>query len=259
LLKTFKLVELRSPVPKSAEQNVLRVMSGMATKVEIYQGGKTPVKIWWVGQNTQDHYGTLMVLEIPGKGRSSVPYVMGMSGFTGVLGTRFATDMATWRSTIVTKYPDLTKVTSVKVEDPGDSAMGFTITYAGGNDLKLLNSRGVSVPMDSANVKDMLLHVRASNYEYVEKQIAKAQRDSVLASQPWHVLTITSDQGVQRVPFWRKPPPTAAQDMEHKPLFSDKDRMFALLNDTTLVVVQRQWFDLMTPTLDELRAKEVTK
>jgi hypothetical protein len=259
LLRTFKLVELRAPVPRSAEQNVLRVMAGMAKKVEIYQGGKKPVKIWWVGQSTKDHFGTYMVLEVPGKGRSSVPYVMGMSGFTGILTTRFTTDMATWRSTVVTEYPDLTKVTRVQVDNPGDSATSFTITYAGGNDLKLLNNRGVSVPIDSAKVKDLLLHLRRSNYEYIETQIDKARRDSVLASTPWHVLTITSDAGVQRIPFWRKPPPTAAQDMEHRPLFSDKDRMFALLNDTSLVVVQRQWFDFMTPTIDELRAKKAMK
>jgi len=259
LLQTFKLVELRAPVPKSGQENVLRVMAGMATKVEIYQGGKKPMKIWWVGQSTQDHYGTYMVLEIPGKGRSSVPYVMGMTSFTGVLNTRFTADMATWRSTEVTKYPDLTKVTSVRVDNPTDSATSFTITYAGGNDLKLLNSRGVSVPMDSARVKDVLLYVRASNYEYIEDQIDKTRRDSVLASTPWHILTITTDEGVQRVPFWRKPPPTAEQNLEHQPLFSDQDRMFALLNDTTLVVVQRQWFDFMTPSLEDLRAKKAAK
>src|SRR5690606_9915770 len=73
LLRTFKLVELRSPVPASMEPSVLRVMAGMARKVEIYQGGDKPSKIWWVGGSSADHYGTYMVLEIPGKGRSSVP------------------------------------------------------------------------------------------------------------------------------------------------------------------------------------------
>jgi hypothetical protein len=255
LLETFKLVELKTPVPKSAEQNVLRVMAGTARKVEIYQGGNRPAKIWWVGQSTQDHFGTYMVLEVPGIGRSSVPFVMGMSGFTGVLNTRFTTNRDSWRSSVATSYPDLTKVTKVQVRQPQKPEESFTITYAGGNNLGLLDADGIPVPMDSAKVKDLMLHLRGSNFEAFERKISKAQRDSVLASPPWHVMTITSDKGVQRIPFWRKDPQPGERDMDLDPLTSDRDRMYALLNDTVLVIVQRYWFDRMVPPLSDLQAK----
>ncbi|MBP9176237.1 MAG: hypothetical protein KBF67_01950, partial [Flavobacteriales bacterium] len=70
LLRTFKRVEVKSPVPKSAEATALRVMGASAKKVEIYEGGDVPSKIWIVGHGTQDHFGTYMLLEKPGEGRS---------------------------------------------------------------------------------------------------------------------------------------------------------------------------------------------
>lgn len=242
LLRTFKLVELRAPVPKSAEANVLRVMAGTARKVEIYQGKDKPAKIWWVGQSTQDHFGTYMVLEIPGTGRSDVPFSMGMAGFNGVLNTRFSTDLDSWRSSVVTRYPDLAKVESVKVEHPSQPDQGFTITKANGH-FGLQDLQGVALPMDSALVRDALQALRTGNYESIERDLSKAARDSVLASVPLHVLTVTSDRGVQRVPFWKKAPRPGERNMVLELLTEDRDRMYAMINDTSLVVVQRFWFD----------------
>ncbi len=256
LLKTFKLVELRTPVPKSAEATVLRVMAGSARKVEIYQGGKKPVKIWWIGHSTKDHFGTYMVLEIPGKGKSSVPFAMGMAGFTGVLNTRFTTDIDSWRSSRVTYYPTLSDVTKVQVEIPGSSQEGFTVTYAGGDHLALFNNMGRQMPMDTARVQDLMLAIRNGSFEGFERNLPKEARDSVLSSRPWYILTITSKTGVQRIPFYRKDPEPGERSMDFQLLTEDKDRMYALLSDTALVVVQRYWWDQVTRPLGTLTARE---
>src|SRR5690606_24592259 len=91
LLRAFKRIEVRSPVPKSTEPAVLRAMSAGSRRVEIYQGDDEPEKVWIVGHGTKDHFGTYMLLEIPGEGRSNVPFITGMTGFTGILGPRFHT------------------------------------------------------------------------------------------------------------------------------------------------------------------------
>lgn len=243
LLKTFKLVELRSPVPKSAEPSVLRVMAGTAKKVEIYQGGSKPVKIWWIGGSSADHYGTYMVLEIPGKGRSSVPFEMGMAGFTGVMNTRFHTDIDSWRSSSVTSYPQLAEVTKVQVEIPDSVGQNFSVTYAGGDKLALFNGQGKQVLMDTARVQDLMLAIRSGSFEGFERSLTTSARDSVLGSKPWYILTITSSKGVQRIPFWKKNPRPGERDLDFNLIKADQDRMYALLNDTALVVVQRYWWD----------------
>jgi hypothetical protein len=252
LLRTFKLVELRSPVPKSAEANVLRIMAATAKKVEIYQGGDKPAKIWWVGQSSQDMYGTYMVLEIPGKGKSSVPFEMGMAGFTGVLNTRFHTDIDSWRSSSLTNYPELAKVTKVEVEVPDSLGQDFSVTYGGGDDLHLLDAQGKEMPMDTGRVQDLMLAIRAGSFEGFERDLGPASRDSVLHSKPWYVVKITSDRGVQRLPFWRKNPRPGEKDMEFNLLTEDKDRMYSALNDTALVVVQRFWWDRVARPLASL-------
>lgn len=243
LLKTFKRVELRAPVPKSMESNVMRVMAGTAKKVEIYQGGSKPSKIWWVGGSTPDHYGTFMVLEIPGKGRSSVPYEMGMAAFTGVLNTRFHTVIDDWRSSTVTSYPRLSEVSQVDLEMPTEPELGYRIKYGGGDDLTLYNTKGEEVAMDTLRVQDAMLALRLGSFEGFEREITPEAKDSILNSPPWYVLNITSTKGVQRIPFWRMDPRPGELDMEFNPVTENVDRMYAMVDDTAFVIVQRFWWD----------------
>ena len=253
LLKTFVRVEVKSPVAKSMEANVLRVMSGVSKKVEIYQGGDQPAKIWYVGHATPDHYGTYMLLEIPGKGKSSAPFVMGMSGFTGSLSTRFHATYDEWRNSTVFQYPDLSTIASVSVEHPTRPGTSFTVNTAGGT-LELLDSASKPVNMDTASVQDLMLQFKDLHFEYFERKIGTAMRDSILASTPHDVITVTRvDGGRLRIPFWKKPAYAGQKDLEFNPMVEDTDRMYALLDDTALVVVQRHLFDRVTPPIKALR------
>lgn len=256
LLKTFKLVELRAPVPKAQEPNVLRVMAGTAKKVEIYQGGKRPTKIWWVGGSTADHYGTYMVLEIPGKGRSDVPFEMGMAAFTGVLNTRFHTVLDDWRSSRVTSYPRLAEVRRVELDIPSEPHESYAITYEGGNKLTLYDGQGHPQPMDTLAVQDVMLAIRGGNYESIVRNMAAAERDSILASQPWFVLTVHAEHGDQRIPFWGKAGDPGQRDLYFEPVVEDVDRMYALVDDSLLVTVQRFWWDRVTRPLSWLKPQE---
>lgn len=180
IVEDLQVVELRSPVPKSAEPNVLRVMAGTAKKVEIYQGGSKPVKIWRYRRVQRGPLRHLHGAGGPGKGRSSVPFEMGMAGFTGVLNTRFHTDIDSWRSSSVTSYPKLAEVTKVQVELPDSADQGFSITYAGGDNLSLFNDQGRQVPMDTARVQDLMLAIRAGSFEGFERSLTTTARDPLV-------------------------------------------------------------------------------
>ena len=47
------------------------------------------------------------------------------------------------------------------------------------------------------------------------------------------------------------------RDADFNVLAQDVDRMYSGLDDTTLVVVQRYWFDRMVPYLGQVKAKAV--
>jgi hypothetical protein len=223
--------------------------------VEIYEGGSEPSKIWWVGHATQDHFGTFALLEKPGVGKSNAPFVLGMSGFSGILNTRFHAKLDDWRSTVLAEYPDLTQIISVQVEHPAEDSAGYRVTFE--NDkLALLDASGSPVPMDTVRVQDLMLHLRDSHFEYHERTIGQAQQDSVKNSRPLHVLTITGkDKRTVRIPFFKKAPYPGEKDMEMQLLKEDLDRMFAVVDDTALVVVQRYWYDRVVPYLGELKAR----
>lgn len=246
-LKTFRRIEVKSPVPKSAEAMALRTMAAHSTKVEIYTGGREPEKIWIVGHATKDHFGTYMVLELPGQRRSSAPFVMGMQGFTGILNTRFPTDPDKWRSPAVFSYPDLHALAEVEVRHQGRDAASYRIINPGDGVPKLSALDGTPMAMDTVLVMAALMPFKEFNYEDIVRDMAPARRDSLLSAPPNFIVTAKPRQGsAQAMKLWLMPYTGDGSAFDaavplHEPL-----RMWALVEDTLLVTVQRQYVDQMT-------------
>ena len=66
-------VEMKAPV-KTAHDNIVKLMAGKSTKVEIYQGRKK-VKTYYVSDATKDNVGTYVI------DGSSAPYICHIPGF----------------------------------------------------------------------------------------------------------------------------------------------------------------------------------
>ena len=239
LLRTFKRLEVKSPVPKSSEAHTLRVMGSAARKVEIYEGGEIPSKIWIVGHGTQDHFGTFMLLEKPGEGRSNAPFIVGMGGFTGILGTRFHTNLDDWRSTELTSFPDLRDLASVKLETPLAPANSYTIEQDVNGRFSLLDYQGRPYPFDTVLVNGAILPVKQLNFESIQRR-SPGSRDSLLRSTPNHILTFTRRNGAAlTTKLWYKPYTGEEPAFgSPRPLF-DAIYMDALVQDTLVVVMQR--------------------
>ncbi|MBL7951566.1 MAG: hypothetical protein JNM62_07590 [Flavobacteriales bacterium] len=252
LLRTFKRVEVKSPVPKAAEAKMLRVMGAVGKKVEIYQGGAKPSKIWIVGHGTKDHFGTYALLEKPDEGRSNAPFILGMTGFTGILSTRFHTDLDIWRSSAYFKLNELRDLASVKLETPLAPANSYTILQDPTGSFSLLDVDGRPYRFDTVLVNGAILSTKQLNYEEIQRE--PTYRDSLLKTTPNHVLTFTKRDGeVTRLKFWYQPyrgedPPFGVA----RPLF-DELRMDAVIQDTLLVVVQRPALERMLQPISNFR------
>lgn len=245
LLRTFKRVEVKSPVPKSMQPHTLRLMASGAKKVEIYEGGDEPSKIWFVGHGTKDHFGTFMLLEKPGIGRSESPFIVGMGGFTGVLNTRFHTKVDFLRSTHFFSLADMRDLASVKLETPLAQANGYTIEQDNEGRYALKDFRGAPYPFDTVLVSGAVLPLKKVHYESIER-LPKDARDSLLRSTPNHILTITKRDGTKTAArFWFRPykgvEPSFGQP---RPLY-DPIYMDALVQDTLHVQMQRPAFERM--------------
>jgi hypothetical protein len=253
LLKAFKRVEVRSPVPKSEEATVLRIMASTARRVEIYQGDDVPEKVWIVGHGTKDHFGTYALLEKPGKGRSNAPFILGISGFIGILDPRFHTDMDSWRSSEVFHYTDLHDLASVELQFPAVPKESYRIENLGGDKVRMTDLQGNAQPFDTVLVRGALLPYQFLNYEYIERNLTDQQKDSLIGTTPSHILNVAERDGDQRtLKFWYMPGQGETSQWDPQ-MLHDRVRMHALIGDTLLVVVQREMFDRVLQPASSLR------
>lgn len=202
LMDTFKRIRIRGNLAPKAAENMVRVMSSSAKKVEIYQGGDEPSKIYYVGPSTPDHVGTIMVLEIPGKGRSEEPIITHIEGFTGFLTPRFFTDENEWRYTGYYEFPNL-EFKKIEVIDNYTPSQSFSIAYNGGNDIQLkggyqsgTNSFSEDISnFDSLAVKDYLLLFKKVHFDSYNTNLKPEAMDSISKVLPAYSIRVTDNNG----------------------------------------------------------------
>ncbi|WP_306643889.1 hypothetical protein [Sanyastnella coralliicola] len=249
LLKTFTRIGVKSTVPEAARDNVIRLLSSGGKKVEIYENGQLS-KTYIVGNATQDHTGTYMLLETPEDGRSSEPFITHMEGFTGFLSTRFFTDENDWRYTGVFDYPEL-DISEVTVQHHESPELSFTIKYNGGNDLKLhseLLQRDVPL-FDTLAVKNYLLLYKKVHVETYMSHLTESQEDSLLNTNPAFTLSVLENSGNRKKIdiYYKQPIAGTAQvpDANGNLPKWDESRMYGVVKGSEVTLIQTFVFNAL--------------
>jgi hypothetical protein len=254
MLKTFNRIRIRGNVSDSSRDNMLKLLASSSKRVEIFTGGDEPAKIWYVGIPTPDHTGTLMLLEIPGIGRSEEPYIVHMEGFTGFLSTRFFTNEMEWRYTGIFEYPHLevSKVRMINHMIPTDS---WEVRFSGGNNLELwsCNAAGAhekkALRFDTTAVKEQLLLFKKVHVESFNTQLNELQTDSLRNAQPAYTLEVTDNQGTSRtIDLHLKPSKKPMEDDYGNIIPFDLDYFWAKTQDGEIAMAQSYNFSpLLNP------------
>lgn len=201
VLNTAKNIKVQSNVAKSSVKAVIGQLASNSKKVDFYVDGDL-VKTYYVGNPTQDHYGTFMLLETPNEGKSSIPYIMHIPGFNGFLSTRFHAIERDWRYTGVFTI-DPKQITSVKVGYPSNPEKGFEINQTAGF-FNLVDASGNNLEKaNKALIQDYLI-----GYKKVHLNrfllLSKEQIDSVKNLTPDITINLTSTIGKQtKVDFYK--------------------------------------------------------
>lgn len=233
LLETMKQIEVKSPVSKSAQENVIKSLAAGGIKIEAYQGDKL-IKIYYVGSETQDMLGTYMLLADPETmENSSVPYITYIPGFDGYLTTRYFTNETDWRDRSVFRYTP-PEIKSVRVEFPMKPDDGFEINNLSGAKFEV-RSLPANLPLaaiDTLAVKQYISYFQNIQYELIEK-LEKPLIDSIVASSPVNIITLTDIKGNKNIVkiFYKRAAPDVIDHVTNKPAIYDKDRIFALINN----------------------------
>ncbi|MEQ9064299.1 MAG: hypothetical protein RIE58_08990 [Vicingaceae bacterium] len=249
LMKTFKRIDVREPVPKSALNTVIRELAVKSTKVEIYTGDAKPEKVYYVGHATKSHYGTNMLLEINGE-KSTVPYVTHVPGFFGYLSTRFFTDEDLWRHRGIFEFePDAIASIEVRYLEKPENSFILTRNVDDSFVLEVIGSKEKTQSLDANAVDSYLDNYSSVHFEFVDRETPLESIDSVQQTPPLHTFIVTNTDGekVTLETFYKPITDGTINELTGEPYEYNIDRLYGWINREDFVIMQ--W-----PTVDQLMA-----
>jgi hypothetical protein len=256
LLETMVDIEVQQPVAKAAHDNIIKELAVNAVKVEIYQwvyrvdlfGGtirwfphEKLTKVYYVGGATQDNEGCFMLLE-----NSSEPFIIFLPGFRGFVSPRYSPIEKYWRDYNIFKKT-IPEIAVVKVEIPASPDYSYEVRNNGKNQFSLisLSDQKEIAGYDTLKLLNFLSGFRNLCYEALLNDMDKARKDSILASQPFIIITVTDTAGVSKtIRTFHKQGPKGQTDPQGIPLPYDLDRLYASVNDgQDFTLIQYYAFD----------------
>jgi hypothetical protein len=230
LLYTIKSVEVKSPVSKQGKVNVIKVLAAKSTKIEIYSKGKK-VKQYYVGNNTQDHTGTYMLLTNLETGENyEEPFITHIPGFDGFLSTRYNTNEIDWRDRLLINYrPPQIKQIKLELHEIPDSS--FVIDLYSMQRFGLKTSKG-NQPFDEGKMKQYLAYFQNVNCEIVLDKTNPLVDSLSKSAIPFATLTITDrNNGTNVCEFFHKYSNAAKNEEYNKNYTYDPDELYVRYNN----------------------------
>ncbi|MEA3505679.1 MAG: DUF4340 domain-containing protein [Bacteroidota bacterium] len=260
LLTTAKNLSVDRPVSNKEHNNVVQRLSARSVKVEIYQEvyrinlfdkvklfpHVTNTKTYFVGGSTQDNLGTYMLLE-----KGDKPFVLGLPGFRGFISTRYSARLDDWRTHSVF-HESISDIQSVKVEFVEEPQKSFEIQNIENRAFTLTNiyeNKSIT-QFDTLKVIEYLTVFRSVNYEALLNDMNAVKKDSIIASKPFHIITMKKTDGsVKTVKTFHLALLYGSNELDDS-LKYDADRMYALVNnEEDFVLIQFMSFDKITRPL----------
>lgn len=249
LLATLKQVTVRSPVAKNAREKVIKNIASDGLKVEVYVNDEEqPHKVFYLGTADQYHSGSFMLLE-----GAENPYLMHVEGAYGYLNPRFVMHVPDYRENVIfaTKKEDIQQVF---VDYPQYPELSFTIDKTGDNFI-VKSSQGIQQSnIDTAYLAGFLNQFEMINFESFEKTKDPMYLDSLVAKTPEFTVGLTDvNQRTTTIKGFKKPVSGDFVDLWGDSIDFDLDRMYGLINEEEVVIIQYYVFDRVTVDLDDFK------
>ncbi len=223
MLSTLYRMRVKNPVPRSAYDGVIRDLSTMGVKTEIYMKGQK-VRTFYVGNFTPDMTGTFMKLE-----ESELPYVVYIPGFNGYLSPRFFADEQLWRdNSIMRLTPEAIK--SIEVAWIDTSEYNFSVQLSPQGALLYNNTKQLVNHPNPARLKQFVQQFRWIPVEGFDRPGPISKK--VLASKPKLTLKVVEQSGkTTTVSVFAKKQLYHPQTSEPSP-YDDLERDFFYVKET---------------------------
>ncbi len=269
-IKTLADLQVRSPVPLAARNNIITRMATLSKKIEIYQvvprinlfkkiklfPHEVNTKTYYVGDATQDNQGTFMLME-----GSEEPYIVFIPGFRGFVSARYSALESDWRDYTVFNI-QIGEIESLKVEFPWEPFKSYLLEVKNENTINLfgLPDNQLIPQFDTIRVLNLLTSFTDVRFEaLLNSMLPRNFIDSVSLSKPKTVITVTKRDGNQKIVklFYKKGFAALYQEDGAALEPFDLDRAYASLNnDEDFVLVQYFVFDKVTRSRQYLLGQE---
>lgn len=231
LLYTIKMVDVKSPVPKAAKQNIIKQMIANSVKVEIYKGSEL-IKQYYVGRENQEHDGTYMVLTDIDSGENfDEPYLNHIPGFDGFLSSRYIVSESEWRDKTVFNYipPQISQIKVENLERPDSS---FIIKLNSTTSFELKKLDGSPLPFEEIKMKQYLAYFQNLQYEGIFTSANKHLTDSLNTALPFYRISVTDKDGkINSVSFIHKNSTPELNEKYGVNYKYDPDRLYLKFNN----------------------------
>lgn len=243
LLTTLHDMTVKAPVSKSRYDNVIKFLATTGKKVEIYQGGDKPSKVFYVGTPNQNHTGTYMILE-----DSDRPYLVHIEGFRGFLTPRFSVLESDWKSNNIFKHKH-DEISEINVEQPENPSKGFRIKNEGGRFQLYSHDEQLKAGWDEQRLNQYVKLYEELNFEAWKDTKEPSFVDSIRNETPLEIYSLTDIYGkTTSIKTYRKFD-VDTRYVDPEPV-EDIDRMYGIFNEEYLVVVQYYSFDPFNQEID---------
>lgn len=257
LLYVIQHVDVKQPVKKANQEKTINTIVTTGVLCEIYNKENNLMKAYYVADSIQGGTGMVLV-DLSENKPVEMAFVTYVAGVDENLATNYFTDEKLWRDNTVFSYSD-GQIKSVKLQVPLMPQADYELTRdnQGNYRIKMLATSNELPNLDTLSVKQYLSYFSQLNFERFETDLSEAERDKLLKSTPLNILTLTDMLGkTNTVRFYPLKNFRNIKDKDGKLLEIDPDRMLALLNNQTdLVVVKYFEFGKVMPPAVYFRFK----
>lgn len=259
LLGTLEKVRVKAPVPKIARDNVIRRMSSIGVKVEVYQDAfridlfdkiklfpyEKLSKVYYVGDHTQNNLGTYMLLE-----DAEHPYITHIPGFRGFLSSRYSPKPDDWKSHVLFNKT-LSEIASVEIEFGENPEESFKVNVNNTNgtyELIRLNDNSKVINYDTLKILNFLTSFNDLRYESRLNNLLPAIKiDSIISSDPIYQITLVdeNDDTINLTGYYKKALDESIREAAYYEFIPfDADRFYGVANNgEDFVLLQYYIFD----------------
>jgi len=198
LLDALLRMQVKSPVPRPAVDNIRKQLASVGRKVEVYSKGNQ-LSVLYIGYSTIDSRGTYAIRE-----GADLPYILHVPGTEGYLTPRFFINEEEWRERILLRlHPD--SIRSIEANFPDTPAHSYRAELLGPRRFALFDGKGAVVGSISTE-KLTALFGGAAQIPVEGYDNHGVMRDSIVEMAPMrHSLRITLRSGaVHQLNFYPK-------------------------------------------------------